>query len=60
MKTLCLLLFSSLAMVALTGCDDSKPKSMAEDLELSDIEAYEKEVAAMETEDAGGMDMKEK
>lgn len=56
MKTLLLSLFSLIALMSLTGCDDSKPKSMTEGVELSEIEAYEKAIQEMEAEDAGGME----
>ncbi|QEF98547.1 hypothetical protein Mal15_25990 [Stieleria maiorica] len=47
----------SIAIFALAGCgDDTKPKSMTEGVDLSEIEAYEQSVREMEAEDAGEMD----
>ena len=53
-----LILFSS-AIISLTGCADSTPQSMTEGVPMSDIEAYEQAVQAMEAEDAGEMDIDE-
>lgn len=46
----------SFTMTSLTGCEDSKPASMTEGIELSEIEAYEKAQREMESEDMGEMD----
>ena len=50
----------SCTLVVSTGCgDNSKPKSMTEGVELSEIEAYEQAVRDMESEEAEDMDATE-
>ena len=52
-------LFSFVA-ISFTGCGEApSPQSMTEGVELSEIEAYEQELLAMEAEDAGGMEINE-
>jgi len=52
-----LMLVFSITMISLTGCgEEPKVKSMTEGVELSEIEAYEKAVQAMEAEDAAEME----
>ncbi len=52
-----LMLCLSCALIVSTGCgDNSKPKSMTEGVELSEIEAYEQAVRDMEAEDVEDMD----
>jgi hypothetical protein len=53
-------LFLSITMISLSGCSgEPKPAAMTEGVPLSEIEAYEQEVLAMETEDAGEMEIDE-
>ena len=53
-------LILSVAMISLTGCsEEPKAASMTEGVPLSEIEAYEQQVLAMEAEDAGAMDIDE-
>ena len=54
-----LILFSFVA-ISVAGCgEEPKPASMTEGVPLSDIEAYEQEVLAMQMEDAAAMDINE-
>lgn len=59
MKTFVLTLCLAISMISLSGCGESKPASMTEGVPLSDIEAYERDVQAMEAEDADSMEMDE-
>ena len=56
-----LILVSSITMISLTGCGGEKEQaaSMTDGVEMSEIEAYEQSLLAMEAEDAGGMDVSE-
>ena len=56
-----LMLFSSFTMISLTGCGGTAEEagSMTEGVELSEIEAYEQSVLAMEAEDEGEMELDE-
>ena len=60
MKTLSwslLMLVFSITMISLTGCGgEPEVKSMTDGVPMSEIEAYEKAVQAMEAEDAGAME----
>ncbi|TWU42580.1 hypothetical protein [Novipirellula artificiosorum] len=60
MKTISLsllMILSSITMTSLTGCgSDSKPASITEGVELSEIEAYEKAQREMEAESATGLE----
>jgi hypothetical protein len=53
-----LILFSSITMISLTGCEGGKKEaaSMTEGVEMSEIEAYEQSLREMEAEDAGDME----
>ena len=56
-----LILFSVVAMISFAGCGgEQKASSMTENVELSEIEAYEKAVLEMESEDMGEMDESDK
>lgn len=55
-----LMLSLSITMISLTGCgEEPKAASMTEGVPMSEIEAYEQSVLAMEAEDAGGMEIDE-
>lgn len=52
-----LTLVFSITMISFSGCgEEPKVKSMTEGVELSEIEAYEEAVRAMEAEDAAEME----
>lgn len=52
-----LMLVFSITMISLTGCGgEPEVKSMTDGVPMSEIEAYEQAVQAMEAEDAGDME----
>lgn len=60
-KSWSLLMACSVSLLSLAGCggEEQQVSSMTEGVPLSEIEAYEQAVLAMEAEDAGAMDIDE-